>query len=133
MAGENVITSAIKSGHGTAIVYATMIGLIASDIIPTPSDALYFSMMRKNKEKLIKKDITPKQYWTRDAVLYYTLNPIWWIALFGVVIATKGDYTKKAQVGIGLLAAGAVIGVLHKNIQKDEELQALQGEQNKNN
>ena len=127
----NEIQSAIKSGHGTAIVYATMLGLFMSDILPTPADGIYFKVMRKNKEKLINREITPKQYWVRDATLYYTLNPIYWALLFGAVVAVKGDYNTKVRVGLSIVAAGAVIGILHSNIKKDEELQRLQDEQNK--
>jgi dipeptide/tripeptide permease len=119
----NSIKSAISSGHGDAIVYATLIGLVASDIIPTPADTLYFHLSQKNKEKLEKKEINPKQYWTRDAVYYYSLNPIWWLLVGGVVIAVKGDYSTKMKVGLGIIAAGGVYAVLNKNIKKDEELQ----------
>jgi hypothetical protein len=87
--------------------------------------------MRNNKEKLIKREITPKQYWSRDALLYYSLNPIYWALLFGVVVAVKGDYSAKMRVGLSIIAAGSVVGILHSNIRKDEELQRLEDEQNK--
>lgn len=118
----NSIKSAVSSGHGNAILYAGAIGLLLSDIIPTPADALYFRLQQKNKAKLQANEITPKQYWTRDAVYYYGLNPLWWSIVLGAMIYTKGDYTKKAKVGIGILATGVVLSVLHKNIKKDEEL-----------
>jgi len=116
------IKSAVSSGHGNAVLYAGAIGLLLSDVIPTPADGLYFSLMQKNKAKLEAKEITPKQYWTRDAVLYYSLNPLWWSIILGAMIYTKGDYTKKAKIGIGLIATGVVLSVLHKNIKKDEEI-----------
>lgn len=115
------IQSAFKSGHGVAVVYGIGAGLIASDIIPTPADAAYFRLMAINKRKLENKEITPNQYWTRDAVLYYGLNPIWWALVVGAVVLTKGDVGKKAEIGIGLLAAGAVVGVLAKNIREEEQ------------
>jgi len=114
------IKSAITSGHGNAIVYAGALGLILSDIIPTPADGLYFSLMQKEKRKLENKEITPKQYWTRDAVYYYGLNPIWWTLVLGAMYYTKGDYTNKAKVGMAIIGAGAVFAVLNKNIKKDE-------------
>ena len=118
----NSISGALKSGHGNAILYAGAIGLLISDVIPTPADALYFYLQRKNKDKLNKGEITPKKYWTRSALYYYGLNPIWWTIVLGAMYYTKGDYTSKAKVGIGLLASGIVVGVIHKNIKKDEEL-----------
>jgi hypothetical protein len=118
---KDSIKLAVKSGHGNAIVYATAIGLLASDLIPTPADAVYFRLMAINKKKLEAKEITPKQYWTREAGLYYGLNPLWWGLVLTALYYTKGDYTNKIKVGFGLLAAGAVIGVLSKNIKEEEK------------
>ena len=118
----NTFKSAINGGHGNALIYAGAIGLLLSDVIPTPADGLYFSLQQKNKAKLEAKEITPKQYWTRDAIYYYGLNPLWWALVLGALYYTKGDYTKKAKVGVGLLAAGVVLSVIHKNIKKDEAL-----------
>lgn len=116
---KDSIKLAVKGGHGNAILYAGALGLLLSDVIPTPADSLYFSLMQKNKRKLVSKEITPKQYWQREAVLYYGLNSIWWGVVLGALYLTKGEYTTKIKVGIGIIAAGGVIGVLNKNIEKD--------------
>lgn len=113
------IKSAIKGGHGNAILYAGALGLLLSDVIPTPADSLYFSLMQKNKKKLQDKEITPKQYWEREALLYYGLNPLWWSFVLTALYFTKGEYTQKMKVGLGIIAAGGVVAVLNKNIQKD--------------
>jgi len=113
------IKSATKSGHGNAILYATMIGLIASDIIPTPADAIYFKIERNLRDKWKAGTITPKQYWTYEGLAYYGLNPLWWSLVLGATIFTKGDYTQKMKVGVTILGAGAVIGVLYSNVRKD--------------
>lgn len=117
---RDTIISAIKSGHGNAVVYAGALGLLLSDIIPTPADAIYFTLQQKNKSKLEKGEITPEQYWTRDAIYYYGLNPIWWAMVLGAIYVTKGDYTNKLKIGMGVIGAGAVFGVLSKNIEKDK-------------
>lgn len=116
---KDSIKYAVKSGHGEAVLYAGALGLLLSDVIPTPADSLYFSLMQKNKRKLESKEITPKQYWQREAALYYGLNPLWWSLVLGALYFTKGEYTTKMRVGLGIIAAGGVIGVLNKNIQKD--------------
>jgi len=118
---KDTISSAIKSGHGNAIVYAGALGLLLSDIIPTPADAVYFRLEKMNKDNLQAGKITPKQYWTRDALYYYGLNPLWWSIVLGAVYYTKGNYTQKAKVGIGLIAGGLVFAVLSKNIREDTE------------
>lgn len=112
----------VKKGAGEAVLYAGLIGLLLSDIIPTPADALYFRLMEKNKQQLEKKEITPKQYWTRDAALYYGLNPLWWLLVLGIVVKTKGGLDNKLKWGIGLVGAGAVLGVISKNIKEEERL-----------
>jgi hypothetical protein len=115
------INKGIKEGSGEAILYAGLIGLVVSDIVPTPADAIYFRLMEKNKQKLNNKEITPKQYWERDALLYYGLNPIWWSLVLGAVVLTKGSLTHKAKLAIGLVGAGAVFGVLQKNIEEEQK------------
>lgn len=117
------INSAIKSGHGEAVLYAGALGLLISDILPTPADSLYFYFESKNKEKLNKGDITPKQYWTRDVANYYLLNPLWWSLVLGAMVLTKGDVSDKAKVGLTIVAGGALIGVIYRNIRRDELLQ----------
>lgn len=117
---QDSIKLAISSGHGNAIVYAGALGLLLSDIIPTPADAIHFNLMQKQKRKLEKGEITPKQFWRNEAISYYALNPLWWSLVLGALYFTKGTYTTKAKVGLGIIAGGAVIGVLHNNIKKDE-------------
>ena len=117
----NQISNTVKSGHGTGILYATFIGLVLSDIIPTPGDALYFYQQRQLKNRVEKKEITPKQYWLKNATGYYLYNSIWWATVFGAVALYKGDFSQKLKLGMALSGGGAVIAVLYKNIKKDEE------------
>lgn len=115
------IKEAINRGQGNAILYAGALGLLVSDIIPTPADAIYFRLQEKNKTLLEKGQITPKQYWTRDAIAYYGLNPIWWSIVLGAVVLTKGEFSDKLKVGVALVGTGAVFGVLSKNIREEEK------------
>lgn len=117
----NSIKEAINKGQGNAVLYAGTLGLLLSDIIPTPADAVYFRLQEKNKTLLEQKKITPRQYWTRDALMYYGLNPIWWSLVLGAVFFTKGSVGQKAKVGIAIVGAGAVFGVINKNIREEEK------------
>ena len=114
------IASGLKSEHGNALLYAGLIGLIASDLIPTPADALFFFQERKLRDKWSRGEITPKQYWEKKAVSYYLYNPLWWAIVAGITVSIKGDATTKLKAMGGLIGAGAVIGVLYKNIKTDE-------------
>lgn len=122
---QDSIKSAISSGHGNAIVYAGALGLLLSDVIPTPADGVYFWLMKKERDKFNNKEITAKQYWTREAFAYYGLNPLWWALVLVALYYTKGDYTNKLKVGVGLISAGAVAGVLYQNIKQDESTKTI--------
>lgn len=115
------INTAIKTGHGSALLYVGAIGLLVSDIIPTPADAVYFRLQEINKTKLEEGAITPKQYWTRDALAYYGLNPLWWSIVLAALVFTKGSVGDKAKIGLAIVGAGAVLGVLGKNIKEEEK------------
>ena len=116
------------SGHAEAGIYVLMLGLLFSDLIPTPSDAAYFSYTRKLRDQYANKEITPKQYWEKTAGAYYLFNAIWWILLFVIVIMVGGGATNKLKVLLALLGSGAVIGVVYTNIKKDELAQSLAAE-----
>lgn len=115
------INTAIKSGHGNALLYAGTLGLLFSDIIPTPADAIYFRLQEINKSKLEEGRITPRQYWIRDALGYYGLNPLWWSIVLASVVLTKGGVSQKAKIGIAVVGAGAVLGVISRNIREEEK------------
>ena len=113
-----------KTLHGNSAigaVYLAGISFILADIIPTPADAVVFWRQGVNKQKLEKGEITPKQYWVKETSNYYLLNPIWW---GGVLLASYyfgKTYEQKRNIFIGVIAAGAVVAVVAKNIKKDEE------------
>ena len=105
----------------TKLLYAVGIGLIASDLIPTPADSVYFWLQQRNKQLLNENKISPRQYWTREALSYYGLNPIYWSFLVGISVVAGKDYYQKRNIFLLLLAGGAVLGVLNSNIKKDEQ------------
>ena len=107
--------------NNTKLLIATGIGLILSDIIPTPADALYFRYQQKWKGELEDGLITPKQYWTKDALAYYGLNPIWWTLVLGTSLVVGKTYEQKLGVFVAMLSGGAIFGVLGKNIKKDNQ------------
>lgn len=115
------ISTATEGQYGTAILYAGAIGLILSDIIPTPADALYFHTEKKLRDLWVEKKITPKQYWVRSASAYYLYNPVWWILVLGVMHYKQGDFKDKAKIGLAMIGVGAVLGVIYRNYKKDIE------------
>ncbi len=103
------------------IIITALIGAAIGDILPTPADGLYFFKQKQLNDQLAKGEITPRKYWIMDAVYYYSLNPLYWLILAFIVYAIKGDYHLKVKVLLVILAGGMVIGILAKNIKKDEQ------------
>lgn len=110
-------------------VIGVVIGLIASDIIPTPADAIYFNVERRLRDKWKNGVITPEQYWTREAAAYYLLNPAWWAMIGGVSLIFHRDPRKQLGVLTALLGAGAVVAILASNVRKDKAALAQEKEQ----
>jgi hypothetical protein len=119
---NKILSEIVKSTEGKyskGVLYAGAVGLILSDIIPTPADALYFYTEKKLRDKWKSGEITPQKYWSRTAGAYYLYNPIWWGIVLGAIYYAKGDVRDKAKIGLMVVGAGAVIGVLYRNYQKD--------------
>lgn len=123
------IKTGVKSGHGTALLYAGMLGLIASDILPTGADAVYFWRERKLRDDWKNGKITAKQYWLRETILYYGLNPLYWALIMAAVIAVKGTVAHKTKLAVALIGAGAAVGVVFSNLRKDTAQQQLEDQE----
>jgi xanthine/uracil permease len=117
----NAISSAIKAGHGNGILLAGIVGLILSDIIPTPGDALYFWDQQRLRQNMEKGSITVKAYWRKNAEGYYLFNSGWWLLTGIIVMKTGKTFDQKLKIMTSLISAGAVIAVILKNIKKDEQ------------
>ena len=120
MTGE--LKAALNNGNGDAIVYTALLAAILANCTPTPADAIFFYREQVDKALLQKKQITPKQFWVRTTIGYYGYTAAWYALCLGIVIAAGGTYKTKAKILIGLISGGLVIGVIAKNIQKDEEI-----------
>ena len=108
----------MKEKNKKAILYTALISAAVGDILPTPADSLYFHLENKWIKQLNNKEITQQQYWTREALAYYGLNPLWWISVLGAIALTKGKIKNKLIVASSIVGAGAVISVLSNNIKK---------------
>jgi hypothetical protein len=118
---NKAIGGAIKSGHGDAVLIAGFLGLILSDVIPTPGDALYFWDQHRLRKKMEAGEITPRQHAVKNALGYYAYNSLWWATVFGIVMCTKGDFKQKLKMMLGLAGSAAVFAVIFKNIRDDEK------------
>lgn len=125
------ISSLLKSDEAIGGVYVAGIGAIIGEMLPTPSDAVYFSLSRKWRVQLEEGKITPKQYWRRMMTIYYLLDASWWTIVLMTAILVKGD-VKRKMIAVGaVVGAGAMIGVMNTIIRKDTELFAEKFKNNK--
>lgn len=113
------------SGAATGALYVGMLGLLLSDIIPTPADGVFFWYQRKIRLELESRAITPTQYWRREAFGYYFFNAVWWILVIVITANTKGDAKDKLKVMFAIIGAGVVVGIIANNIKKDNELYGI--------
>lgn len=120
----------IAEGNGNALIITALLAAAISNALPTPADGLYFNMQQKIKEKLEKGEITPKEYWTKDILHYYTFTTAWYIFLVLIVLALGGKYETNAKILIVIISGGFVLSVWKKNIEKDMAIQRLQKLQN---
>lgn len=123
--GVNKEIGSLVTGKDTALgaLYLSLAVATVADILPHPMDAVYFNLQKSNRDKFINGDITPEQYWRRNVVAYYGCDFAWWGFLFLVAILTKGTAKDKFLIVGSLIGAGAVIGIIHRNIVKDIEQQ----------
>lgn len=135
MGFQKEVSGLIKGEHAIGALYLGLAVAVVADIIPHPMDAVYFNLQKKNRDKFISGEITPKQYWRRNVIAYYGCDAIWWSFLLLVALSVGGKAKDKLVVVGSILGAGAVIGIIHHNIRKDEEEQEIkrlkQSSQNK--
>jgi hypothetical protein len=114
----------VGSMHGkysNAILYTFFISAFLGNAIPTPSDAYYFYLQTKLRDKWKRGEITASQYWSRNTIFYYGIPCLWWLLLFGIVVNLKISSEQKLKVAIALIGSTALVGVVLKMVQNDKD------------
>lgn len=115
------INKVIGEGNGNAILYTALLAAIVANCTPTPADAVYFWRQQVDKQLLNDKKITPKQYWVRTAGGYYVYTAAWYLMVFATLASLNSSYKTNSRILLSLVGAGVVVGVVAKNIEKDEK------------
>ncbi len=118
-------SNVIKSGNGNTLILTALIAAAIANALPTPGDVLYFSKQQSLKEDLEKGKITPKEYWTRNIGYHYLFSSLWYVALILLVLSIGAKYETNTKILLVVLSGGLVLGVLKRNIEKDEEILKL--------
>ena len=116
----------ISQGNGNTLIITALLAAAIANAMPTPADGLYFSMQQRIKEQLEKGEITPKEYWTKDILHYYTFTTVWYLFLVLIILALGGKFQTNAKILIVIISGGLVLSVWKKNIEKDMMIQKLQ-------
>lgn len=128
---ETGIEKVVKDGNGNAIIFTALIAAAIANTIPTPFDAIYFNRQQKLKQQLEEGKISVKSYWYHDVGEYYLWTSLWYVGIIVGLQAVGGDFKQNSRLLIGLVGAGLVLGVVQKNIQKDQQLAELHDQQQK--
>lgn len=116
------IKNLLEGSSGETALYMSVIAVMVADVLPTPDDALYFYLQRELRNKFVNNELTPAQYWEREATIYYLVNPIWWGTVLLILASIKGTTMNKLKIFGMVVGAGALVTVIHKNIIKDEKM-----------
>lgn len=115
------LKGASESPNATGALYAGIVGLVISDLIPTPADAFYFNKERALRDKWKSGEIKPEEYWEKSASNYYLFNAAWWLFVGLATVYTKGSVNNKIVTLGALIGGGAVIATIYGNIQSDKK------------
>ncbi len=109
------------SENASAGLYTLLIGMAAGNLLPSPSDALFFRYERKLRDDWKAGKITAKEFWTRNTCAYYFLPFTYWALLAFIVVNIKTNYHNKLKIAGALIGAGVALGVVLKMMQTDEK------------
>lgn len=102
------ISSAASGQLGSLLVYSALIGLMLTDVVPNPGDALASMKEKSLRQKMEDGQITDTKYrsGTINAAALYA--PMWWAGSLLAVFAYKGDALAKGKLA-GLLILGGIL------------------------
>lgn len=109
-----------QSQYATGALYAGLIGLALSDLIPTPADAFYFRENRKLASQVKLGQLDIEDYLEKNANAYYLYNSGWYALVVLATIYTQGGIENKAFTLGAMIAGGAIASYLITNIHKQQ-------------
>jgi hypothetical protein len=114
------MTGLFHGDNASAGLYTLLIGMALGNLLPSPSDAVFFSYEKKLRDKWKRGELTAKQFWIKNTASYYFIPFTYWALLAFIVVNIKGDYHKKLKVAGALIGAGIALGVILKMMQSDK-------------
>ena len=113
--------SLFQGENASAGLYTLLIGMAMGNLLPSPSDAIFFKVEKNLRDKWKRGELTAKQFWIKNTTAYYFIPFTYWALLAVIVVNIKGDYHKKLKYAGALVGAGVALGVILKMMQTDEK------------
>ena len=111
----------MHGGNETAGLYTLLIGMAAGNLLPSPSDALYFRLQARLRDKWKRGELSATDYWKKNTFYYYSVPFLYWAFLAILVINVKGSAEQKLKIAGALVGGGVALGVVLKLIQNDKQ------------
>jgi hypothetical protein len=118
------INRIVKQGDGNTLLFIAILSAAAANALPTPMDSVYFFRVSELKRQYEAGKISAENFEWHTAGEYYLWTTLWYLGIGGVLLAANNDYKNNIKLLFTLLAAGLVVGVVQKNVQKDKEAEA---------
>ena len=114
---EKFIKGKKKMTSKEIVMFAS--GTALATIMPTPADIVHFYWLKWINDN--RYNLSPTRYWLYNAVDYYLVDWSWWAILLGFVLVSKKPVSEKAKLYFGMIAGGAVVGVLGKFVTEEQK------------
>jgi predicted oxidoreductase (fatty acid repression mutant protein) len=118
------ISRIVKSGDGNTLLFVAIASAACANALPTPMDSVYFFRVSELKRQYEAGKISAETFEWHTAAEYYVWTSLWYVGIGALLLAMNNDYKNNIKFLFTLLAAGMVIGVVQKNVEKDKEAEA---------
>ncbi len=115
------ISRIVKSGDGNTLLFVAIASAACANALPTPMDSVYFYRISELKRQYEAGKISAEKFEWHTAGEYYVWTSLWYVGIGALLLSLNNDYKNNIKILFTLLAAGLVIGVVQKNVQKDKE------------
>jgi len=119
------INRVIKNGDGNTLLLVAIASAAIANSLPTPMDSIYFYRVSELKRQYEAGNISAEKFEWHTMGEYYCWTTLWYLGIGGILLATNNDYKNNIKILFTLVAAGLVVGVVQKNIEKDKAAEIL--------
>lgn len=127
---SSAISNIVKNGNGNALIFTAILSAAIFNSLPTPMDGVYFYRISQLKRDYESGKISAEKFEWHLCLEYYLWTSLWYLGIGGILLLANKDYKTNVKILGTFVAAGLVIGVVEKNIQKDKKLEELKKQKN---